>query len=122
MKLFILIRRDPAETHEEFMHWWSYRHAPLASKLPGLLSYILHEVTHGFERDVEWDGVAELEFGSVEDATTAFESPEGIALMADAAGRRGARVMLSTQVLRVVVEPVQPDSDRDTRPDGNKGI
>ena len=113
MKLFILIRREPAETHDEFMHWWSDTHAKLSQSMPGLLSYVLLEVTRGFDRETEWDGVAELEFSSEEDATRAFESPEGAAVMADAVGRRGARLMLSTRVLRVVVGPVQTDSSPD---------
>jgi uncharacterized protein (TIGR02118 family) len=110
MKLFILIRREPDETHADFMRWWSDTHAPLAQQMPGLLSYILHEVTHGFERDVDWDGIAELEFASDEDATRAFASPEGKAVIEDAAGRRGARLMLSTRVLRVVIEPTAAHS------------
>ena len=104
MRLFILIRRDPDETHDQFMGWWSDRHAELAQAMPGLRRYVLHEVTGGFERDVDWDGIAEMEFSSADDARAAFSSPEGQATFADTVGRRGARLMMNTDVLRVVRE------------------
>jgi uncharacterized protein (TIGR02118 family) len=104
MRLFILIRRDPAETHEQFMAWWSERHAELARRMPGLRRYVLHEVLGGFERDVDWDGIAELEFDSEDAARAAFSSPEGRETLQDTKGRGGARLILSTDMLRLVKE------------------
>lgn len=104
MKLFILIRRDPDETHDEFMDWWAGDHAELASKMPGLGYYALHEVVGGMGREPEWDGIAELTFESSEAARAAFASPEGRATVehANAGGRGGARRMMETSLLRVV--------------------
>lgn len=104
MRLFILIRRDPSETHEEFMQWWAGDHADLAVAMPGLGRYVLHEVTGGFEHGVEWDGLAELEFESADAAKAAFAAPEGLETLAHASGRRGARLMLLTETLRVARE------------------
>jgi len=104
MRLFILIRRDPDETHEAFMTWWSERHAELAREMPGLGRYVLHEVVEGFERELDWDGIAEMEFDSADAARAAFASPEGRATVADTAGRGGARLIMSTDILRVIRE------------------
>lgn len=103
IRLFILIRRDPRETHQEFMHWWSNRHAKLAAQMPGLRRYVLHEVTSGFEKDLEWDGLAELHFDSVEASRAAFKSEEGRRTLEDAKGRGGARLMLLTRHLDVLI-------------------
>lgn len=106
MRLFILIRRDPGDTQSEFLDWWSHRHAELARVMPGLGRYVLHEVTGGFEKDLDWHGLAELEFDSPEAAAAAFASPEGELLLQDAGTKRGARLMLNTETLRVVREGV----------------
>jgi len=103
IRLFILIRRDPKETHEEFLQWWSNRHAKLAARMPGLRRYVLHEVTSGFEKDLDWDGLAELHFDSVEASKAAFRSAEGLLTLEDAKGRGGARVMLLTRHLSVEI-------------------
>jgi len=104
MKLFILIRRDPDESHDQFMDWWAGDHAELASKMPGLGYYALHEVTGGMGREAEWDGIAELTFESTDAAIAAFDSAEGRATIAhaNADGRGGARRMMETNLLRVV--------------------
>ena len=104
MRLFILIKRDPRETAEEFLRWWSDHHANLAKEMPGLKRYVLHEVKGGFEKDTDWDGLAELEFASIEAARAAFKSEAGLRLLDDAKHKRGARLMLSTEYLRVVRE------------------
>lgn len=103
IRLFILIRRDPEETHEEFLHWWSDRHAKLAAKMPALRRYVLHEVTTGFEKTLDWDGLAELHFDTVEASKAAFKSEEGRLTLEDAKGRGGARVMLLTRHLSVEI-------------------
>lgn len=105
MTVYILVRRDPREKPEEFEHWWRTRHAPLAARMPGLTRYALHRAT-GFEKQVDWDGVAELQFDSEETARAAFGSDEGRAVMLDAAadGRGGARLMLLTSPIEVVIE------------------
>jgi uncharacterized protein (TIGR02118 family) len=104
MRLFILIRRDPGDSQREFLDWWSERHAELAKVLPGLGRYVLHQVVGGFEGDVDWHGVAEMEFDSLEAAKAAFASPAGRELLDDGATKRGARLMLNTEILRVVRE------------------
>jgi uncharacterized protein (TIGR02118 family) len=104
MRLFILIRRDPSESHREFLDWWSGTHAELARHMPGLRRYVLHDVVKGFEKDVEWDGLAELEFDSEDSARAAFGSEAGAETMKDAMTKRGARLMLTTDTLRVVRE------------------
>jgi uncharacterized protein (TIGR02118 family) len=88
----------------EFMAWWSDEHAELAQKMPGPGYYALHEVEGGMGRDPEWDGVAELTFIPAEVARAAFASPEGVATLEHANGRRGARQMLETSLLRLVEE------------------
>ncbi|WP_313404946.1 EthD family reductase [Aeromicrobium sp.] len=104
MKLFILIRRDPAETHDEFMDWWAGDHAELASRMPGLGYYALHEIVGSMGRVPEWDGIAELTFESSDAARAAFDSPEGRATLdhATAGDRKGARRMMETTLMRVV--------------------
>jgi len=104
MRLFILIKRDPRETREEFETWWKSHHAELAKDMPGLKRYVLHQILGGFEKETDWDGIAELEFDSVEAARAAFGSEPGVRTLEDTKGRRGARLMLSTEHLRVVRE------------------
>lgn len=104
MRLFINIVRDPRWTQEEFLDWWSNQHAELAKLLPGIGRYVLHEVTGGFEKDVPYHGLAELEFESLEAARSAFASPEGKALLDDAVGVRGSRMIMVTEQYRVVRE------------------
>ena len=105
MRLFILIRRDPKETQQEFLTWWSDHHAELAKVMPGLKRYVLHEVKGGFEKPVDWDGIAEMEFESSDAARAAFlQSEAGMRTLEDAKGKRGARLMLVTDLLRVVRE------------------
>ena len=102
LRLFIVIRRDPGETHADFLEWWSDHHAEIAKDMPGLRRYVLHDVREGFEKDLQWDGLAELEFESVDAARAAFASDAGRRSLEDTKGRGGARLMLSTDILRVV--------------------
>jgi len=105
MRLFILIKRDPRESREEFEDWWSSHHAELAKDMPGLKRYVLHKVLGGFEKETDWDGIAELEYESEAAARASFASEIGYrTLVEDTKGRRGARLMLSTEHLRVVRE------------------
>lgn len=105
MTIYILVRRDPREEPTEFEQWWRTQHATLAARMPGLRRYVLHRAS-GFEKPVDWDGVAELCFDSEAAARAAFASEEGRAVMRDAAAgdRGGARLMLLTSPLDVVVQ------------------
>ena len=64
MKVMIgLVRRDDM-SHEEFAHWWTQEHAPLARTLPGVRRIRFNLLEEG----APFDGIAELWFDSAEAA------------------------------------------------------
>ena len=77
-----LVRRDEY-SHEEFVERWQGDHAEIAKELPGLKGYSTSVPVN--PEDVEYDGVLELTFESVEAMNEAWASEVGEEVMADAA-------------------------------------
>jgi len=80
-----LIRRKPSLTHEAFVSHWLNVHAPMARSLPGLRRYCVNFVDRDRFPKFGYDGFSELWFDSEADLVKAFESPQGVALLADLA-------------------------------------
>ncbi|MEM4781332.1 MAG: EthD domain-containing protein [Halalkalicoccus sp.] len=103
IKMVQLLLRTDEITHEEFAERWTGEHAEIAAQLPHLEKYVT-----SLPRDPEkagYDGIVELYFESTEDLATAFESPEGERVQADAA----EFVDLEASPSLVVEETVQFD-------------
>lgn len=87
-----LVRRDDM-THEEFAHWWTQEHAPLARTLPGV-QRIRFNLLDG---DAPFDGIAELWFESAEAAEAAYATEIGKAVAADSIAHVSSRVRMPAQ-------------------------
>ena len=88
VKLFIILRRKPGMTPEEFHHYWKEKHGPLVAKLPGLVKYTQHHVMSMPREeyatvDAPIDGVVEVWLESPEAMAQAQGSPELQAVLAD---------------------------------------
>jgi uncharacterized protein (TIGR02118 family) len=76
--------RRPGLTREEFADHWSNVHAPLARRHhPALVRYVQNVVVSQLTPDTpDVDGIAELGFRTMEDASTRmYDSPEGMAII-----------------------------------------
>lgn len=89
--LACVIRREPGITLEEFHHHYKFIHAPLAAKLPGLISYRQHPTRKPGQGDgpyapdeLPYDAVSIYIFESAAAAEAAWVSPEGLLLDKDA--------------------------------------
>ena len=85
IKRFVILRRKPDMSTEEFWNYWENVHGPLIAKLPGLAKYIQYHVES--ERldkvDDPIDGIAELWFESAEAQKISYRSPEYQAVVDD---------------------------------------
>jgi uncharacterized protein (TIGR02118 family) len=88
---FTLLTKRADLTTEQFRAYWREVHAPIAARLPGLISYTQHHVTDSGERatfpapDRNIDGIVEMTFESREAMDDALSGPVGLALVEDAA-------------------------------------
>jgi uncharacterized protein (TIGR02118 family) len=90
MKVMIgLVRRDDM-SHEEFAHWWTQEHAPLARTLPGG-RWIRFNL---LEEGAPFDGIAELWFDSAEAADAAYATEIGKSVAADSLAHVSSRVRM----------------------------
>lgn len=86
-----LIRKKADWTMEDFQEYWKNQHGPLAAGAPGLRSYWQNSVTDRLQRGIDFargswdfDGVSQLWFDDVQQASAAFETGEMAArLIAD---------------------------------------
>lgn len=82
-KLIILLVKKETMSDEEFAKYSLTKHAPLASKMPGLKRYVINVTTRPPNKEPEYHSCAELWFDDKESMKTAFSSPEGRATQAD---------------------------------------
>lgn len=82
--LYALYRKEGL-SQEEFASYWTEVHAPIARKLPNVLSYRICPVTGSADAEHEVDGFAVLDFDSEADFAAAAQSPEMAEAGADAA-------------------------------------
>ena len=78
-----LQRRRADLTHEQYVAHWVNVHAPLAKRLPKLRRYSINVIDRERYPDLGYDGFSELWFDSQADCEAAFNSPEGVTLLAD---------------------------------------
>lgn len=78
------VKKREDMSYEEFQTYWRDSHGPLAATMPGLTRYIQHHtvVADGAE-ETGFDGVVLLEFTSKAAHDAAWETPEGVATLAD---------------------------------------
>ena len=83
--LYILYKRQDMAT-SSFQDYWRNVHGPLAARIPGLRRYVEnHPYPDPHGDPLPADGVAELEFDSIEAMQAALATPEGQAMLADIA-------------------------------------
>lgn len=78
-----ILRKKEGMTHADFVKHWMGTHATLCCKLPKLRRYSVNLVDRERFPKFGYDGFSELWFDSEEDMKAAFESPEGVTLLAD---------------------------------------
>lgn len=85
IRRFVILRRKPEMTTEQFRWYWRNVHGPLIARLPGLLRYIQYHVHSERldDEDADIDGIAELWFESVESQRAAYATAEYAAVVAD---------------------------------------
>lgn len=78
VKRFVVLRRKPGMSVEEFRSYWRDVHGPLIGKIPGVKKYIQYHVRSEASDDAEApiDGIAELWFESVAAQKLAYATPE----------------------------------------------
>ncbi|MDQ0867304.1 EthD family reductase [Arthrobacter globiformis] len=86
-KLIFVTKRKAGLSQEEYFQHYAEVHFPLATAIPGLISYnqmpIVHGAWYGSDSFPDYDAVSEYTFESKEAADLAYASPEGIALNED---------------------------------------
>lgn len=76
-------RRKAGLSPEQFVAHWVNVHAELAKRLPRLRRYAINVIDRNRYPDLGYDGFSELWFDSRADCEAAFNSPEGVRLLAD---------------------------------------
>jgi len=72
-----LVKRPPTMTIEELHKWWLGPHAEIAKGLPGLRKYVVSLAVDGPEnaiQGIQYDGMAEMWFDSMDDIRKAQAS------------------------------------------------
>ena len=86
-KIVFLTKRKPGVSEAEYFRHYADIHFPLATALPGLVSYhqqpILHGAWNGTDSFPDYDAVSEYTFESKQAADQAFRAAQGIALNED---------------------------------------
>ncbi|CAN5273255.1 hypothetical protein BH10PSE19_BH10PSE19_17060 [soil metagenome] len=85
IKRFVILRRKPGMSVEEFRSYWENVHGPLIAKIPGLIKYIQYHVRSERIDNIEdpIDGIAELWFDSEESQRQAYKTKEYQAVVND---------------------------------------
>jgi uncharacterized protein (TIGR02118 family) len=85
IKRFVVLRKKPCMTAQEFWDYWEKVHGPLIAKIPGLLKYTQYHVRSERldDADDEIDGIAELWFESEEDQKRGYDTKEYQAVVDD---------------------------------------
>jgi uncharacterized protein (TIGR02118 family) len=74
IKWVATVKRPPTMTRSELREWWFGRHASMAKGLPGLKKYVISLAVDSWQEQPQYDGIAELWFGSMEDLQKALDS------------------------------------------------
>lgn len=72
IKRVSLIRRKAGMSREEFFAHWTGPHAAIVRQMPGVRGLRFGKVQSWNPQEAAWDGVGEVWFDSMEDATRAF--------------------------------------------------
>jgi len=83
VKRFVILRRKPGMSVQEFRNYWKMVHGPLIAKIPGLLKYIQYHVRSEEGVDNPIDGIAELWFKSEADQQNAYRTAQYRAVVED---------------------------------------
>ena len=83
IKLIICASRKPGISRKEFSNYWRDKHGPLVKSVPEFARHVRKYVQCHLAEDAvpfgipgSYDGVAELWFESVEEASQAFKEPK----------------------------------------------
>jgi uncharacterized protein (TIGR02118 family) len=107
MRISLLYRKN-GMSREAFQSHWRDVHAPLASRMPGLRSYLQLDVTRTLgllgrgSAVTPPDGIAELAFDSAEASQAALASEAGRVAVADLANFCGAISTFVVEERRIV--------------------
>lgn len=117
LRTISLMWRKPGLSFAQFDAYWRDIHAPLAARVPGIMSYIQrHRVfpagAPGADDALDGspDGFAIIEYANREDFERAWASDEGKAALADVDNFRGERQVLHFEDVVVVDRAVAVDS------------
>lgn len=85
MKMIFGAKRRPGMSREDFGRYWTTLHASKATKVPGILRYVINLAPDlsGGGREMPYDGFAEVWFEDLEAMRTAARSPETAAVLED---------------------------------------
>jgi uncharacterized protein (TIGR02118 family) len=88
IKVYVVLRRRPEMSAEQFHEYWKNTHGPIVAKLPGLVRYVQHHVVSVprpayAEVEPPIDGIVETWWESPEALEAAKTSSELAAVMAD---------------------------------------
>lgn len=86
----LLKRPESVPTAAGFKEWWLQDHAPLAARVPGVLSYSIAFPID--ESGFPFDGMAEMHFPDLETLERGFASEAGRIAVESAARHAGSRV------------------------------
>jgi uncharacterized protein (TIGR02118 family) len=83
-----VVKKRADLSYDEFKAYWKDVHAPIAAKMPGVTKYLQNHtiVVDGAGStggEPGYDGIVFLEFESKEAHDAAWETPEGVATLAD---------------------------------------
>lgn len=81
IKLVSIFKRPPGMTFEELKDWWLGPHAAIGKRMPGLKKYVVSlaiptpaDMLVPGEKSIDYDGIAELWFDSLDDLRQAQKS------------------------------------------------
>ena len=85
IKRFVILRRKPDMSIDEFRKYWRTIHGPLIGRIPGLKRYVQYHVSSEItdDTDAPIDGIAELWFESADAQKRAYATPEYQAVVED---------------------------------------
>ena len=85
IKRFVVLRKKPGMSTQQFRRYWKDVHGPLIAALPGLIKYVQYHVRSELIDDAGTpiDGLAELWFESDEAQKRSYATPEYRAVVSD---------------------------------------
>jgi uncharacterized protein (TIGR02118 family) len=85
MKMIFGAKRRPGMSRDDFGRYWTTEHARKAMQVPGIVRYVINLAPDlsGSEREMPYDGFAEVWFDSIDSMRAASRSPELGAVLDD---------------------------------------